>query len=361
MQDKSNAEFAKHFLRTVTLTLIALCAFVFIVDPYDALPFNPPLDRAPTSTNQRLAYPAIARAPIFDSAIFGTSTVRMLRPPRLNMALDARFANLSLNSGTWWEQIQLFKLFHRYHVTPKYIIWGIDTVWCRPHRPGPKLTPRPFPAWLYNESSLDNFLHMLNFATIEHAGQAVGIMLGINRPAFDADGFRNLNWRGAAYDLEKARKNIYGRKQGRALRQPLPVPQITHAQREMARYPNVTRLEQALAPLEITTQVILMMVPYHAWYLGAKNSEKELQYRECKTRVFNLARRMPNAVFVDFMFPSALTTQDRNYWDALHYNDAGMVQVEDGLIAAIRDPANVPDFVRTALERETAEKSEPKP
>ena len=92
------------FIRWVMFAVVAfggiLYGAILILDPYQNVPFSPSLNRAPVSTNQRFAYPALARDPIFDSAIIGTSTTRLLDPARLSSFLDARFVNLSMNSAT---------------------------------------------------------------------------------------------------------------------------------------------------------------------------------------------------------------------------------------------------------------------
>src|ERR1700733_11757871 len=58
--------------------------FVAVVDPWGVLPLSPPLPRVPISTNARFSFPALARSPAFDAAVFGTSTTRLLRPAILN-------------------------------------------------------------------------------------------------------------------------------------------------------------------------------------------------------------------------------------------------------------------------------------
>src|ERR1700742_4371588 len=92
---------------TVAVTIGVIYAFVVLVDPFDALPLSPPLDRAPGTSNQRFEYPALARSPRFDSAVFGTSTSRLLRPAALNQEFRASFANLAMNDATPYEQTRL--------------------------------------------------------------------------------------------------------------------------------------------------------------------------------------------------------------------------------------------------------------
>ncbi len=75
-----------------------------LVDPFDTLPLSPPAERWPVATDARFSFPALARAARFDSAVFGTSTSRLLRPAVLDPAFGARFANLAMNDATVYEQ-----------------------------------------------------------------------------------------------------------------------------------------------------------------------------------------------------------------------------------------------------------------
>ena len=68
------------------MVVAVLYAFVVLVDPWGSLPLDLPLDRVPVTSNQRFAYPMLARSDAFDSAMFGTSTTRLLRPAALNPA-----------------------------------------------------------------------------------------------------------------------------------------------------------------------------------------------------------------------------------------------------------------------------------
>ena len=72
---------------TAVLAVAVIYAFVVLVDPFDTLPLSPPADRVPEASNARFAFPSLARSDKFDSAIFGTSTSRLLRPAVLNRGI----------------------------------------------------------------------------------------------------------------------------------------------------------------------------------------------------------------------------------------------------------------------------------
>ena len=101
--------FLKIALLTASAAVAAAYAFILVVDPYDIFPVSPDLPRPTMDVNQRLAYPALARNPDFDSAVFGTSTARLLRPGRLDEILGGRFLNLGLNNGAAYEQYRIAK------------------------------------------------------------------------------------------------------------------------------------------------------------------------------------------------------------------------------------------------------------
>src|SRR5947199_4219350 len=103
------------FLRQTLLTFGGLLAFAYafilLLNPYGHLPWHPFGAHVIMDINQRFQYPAIARSRLFDSAVIGTSSSRLLDPDRLDAALGGRFANLAMNAARSWEQYQLARLF----------------------------------------------------------------------------------------------------------------------------------------------------------------------------------------------------------------------------------------------------------
>jgi len=92
--------FLRWLLGASSVLAMLLYAFILLLDPYEVVPFAPSLARAPVSTNQRFSYPALARDASFDSAVIGTSTMRLLDPEYLDALTGARFVNLAMNSAT---------------------------------------------------------------------------------------------------------------------------------------------------------------------------------------------------------------------------------------------------------------------
>ncbi len=320
----------------VTGTLTGLAVFlagsIWIIDPYDNLPFSPPLERAPLAQNQRYSYPAIARNPVFDSVVVGTSTTRLLRPEALNEALDARFANLSMNSATAYEQARILEVFARRRPAPKYAIVGLDDVWCTTGETRDKYTFRRFPEWMYDANPWNDIPNLLEFKTFEVAGRQAGYLLGLRKARYGYDGYANFLPPPREYDLEKARKNIYGAAGPRRRGAPAVPPPGIESKRASWSYPGHALLEGVLRTLPGATRKILVFVPYHQFRLPVPNTVAAAQWAECKARITAMARRHSNTVVLDFMIASPITARDENYWDPLHTTNAIADRVV-GLIA----------------------------
>jgi len=307
--------------RAVTVFLcgfVLLYATLLIVDPYDTLPFSPPLDRWPAASNQRFSYPAVAMKPEFDSIVVGTSVVRLLKPSELEAALGGRFANLAMNSAMPFEQSEILKLFARFHDDVKTVIVGIDSVWCEP-KGSPKLTFRPFPPWLYDGNRWNDALHLLNLAAVEDAGRQVGQMIGLRRPRYQRNGYGNFLPSNSEYDLQKARNTIYANG-ARQITEPMTPPADNYAEyRRNLAFADMALMRDMLTALPRGTRKIFLGAPVHAMAFGPPGSNSEASWNECLRRIAEIGEEFGNSYVFDFRIRSEITMEDSNYWDLLHY------------------------------------------
>jgi hypothetical protein len=308
-------------------------AFVVLVDPFDALPLSPPADRVPVASNARFSFPALARSSHFDSAIFGTSTSRLLRPDVLNVEFAARFANLAMNDATMYEQSRLFAVFADAHPVPRIVVFGLDMRNCTIGDTYDKLTPRPFPEWLYDSNRWRGYGEMFNLFAVQEAGQQFGILIGIKRPVLGRDGYTSFVPPDGEYD--PARVAMHLRESG-----PVILQGVGSGAPSEWRYPTVELLENNLSRLTEGTRKLLFFVPYNHVLLAPPGSPVAVAWNECKLRVARLASRIPNTIAVDFMLPSPITERDDNYWDALHYRVAVADRIARDLAAAARGEAS---------------------
>ncbi|MCC7412905.1 MAG: hypothetical protein IT495_14925 [Gammaproteobacteria bacterium] len=320
----------------------ACYVFILVLDPYQNVPFSPPLGRAPVDTNQRFAYPPLARRQAFDSAVLGTSTSRLLDPGHLDPMFHARFVNLAMNGATAWEQTQMGELFLRHHPQARYLLIGVDLVWCETGKDYERYTFRLFPAWMYDENRWNDLLYLFNDKALEQAVRELEYLLGRRESKYRRDGYRYFLPDEKAYDLAKARRKIYGREDFNVTTAP-PVPTVEPAlTRSNWVFPTHTLMRELLAAAPAATQKVLFFVPYHEHVLRRQGKV----YAQCKGRLIDIAAAFPNTHVVDYMRPSVLTREDRNYWDALHYGSTVARAVEAGLAAAIRERRGASGYYR---------------
>jgi len=322
--------FALSLVATAAGLAAALYAFIVILDPYGARagPKRPPSPIM--DLNQRFMYPQVVRSGRFDAAIFGTSTVRLLDPRKLDGRFGASFANLGLNAGTPWEQLQLAGLFLRHVPQPKALMFGLDQTWCEQDADRKTLTFRAFPPWLYDESRLNDYPELFNLTSLEIAGRLALHRLGLMPERIRADGYEIFVPDDALYDVTRARLHLYPH----GVR---TVPlgedgQLSREEKRALRFPALDWLDAFLALVPSSTRVVLATMPIHIASQAPAGTSAAAIEAECKERMTALGRRSAAAV-VDFRFPSVVTTEDSNYWDPLHYR----IGIADRIVAALAD------------------------
>lgn len=313
-----------------------LFGFILLLDPYGARVQAGQTPRPLMDLNQRFMYPQIVRSGAFDSAVFGTSTLRLLDPALLSQGLQARFANLGMNAATPWEQVQIAGLFARKVPAPKLVIWGIDQLWCDADAADEarRLTPRPFPPWLYDDSSWNDWGRQLNFTTLEIAVRLAANRLGLLPARLRGDGYEVFTPPETSYDLVRARFHLHRGHGGAApeLAPVSPPAEVAAAERAGWRFPALAWLEQALAALPRETRRLIVLPPVHAGAMPREGSAAFQRYQACKAEIAGIASRQ-GAIVADYSHPSPLTREDANYWDPAHYRLPIARRIEADLIA----------------------------
>lgn len=316
---------------------LGLYAFVLVVDGYDTVWFAPAFDREPVTSNQRFAFPALARKDRFDSAIVGTSTARLLQPKQLDPLFGARFVNLSMNDATAWEQAQIFAVFRRHHPKPRAVVLGVDAVWCQAGGDYRRLTPRPFPAWMYDENRWNDLLHLFNLPALEETARQAAYLAGLRKPKYGKDGYTSFLPPDSAYDLARARFHLYGPGGPRPVVPVMPPVTLGEAEVRALNFPMHALIDAMLDGLPPETAKVLVIMPYHLVSQPAPGSRDAAVWAECKRRLAARAARGANRHLVDFMIDSDLTRRDENYWDPLHYTQAVAAVLTQAVGDAVRE------------------------
>jgi hypothetical protein len=352
---KQHRSFCVFFLISA-LAFSGFCAvFIVFMDPYGLRvrtyqPARPLMD-----LNQRFMYPQIVRSEAYNSGVFGTSTLRLLNPERLNSLFETRFANLAMNASTPWEQVQIMNLFLRTNAPSlRWMLIGLDTPWCEENAdmPEKKLTFRAFPPWLYDaKPQWFHAAYTLNFKSLEIAGRVFMFRLKKMPFRIRGDGYEVFTPPEHLYDLAQARKNLWGENfpQNHTLSaSSTTTVTLSPAEKEQLRFPALVWLEDILKNRPSQLKVLLVFPPAHITHQPQAGSLAAAKELACKARAAQLAQQY-GAYFADFRRATPLTQNDENYWDPLHYrlHVAQMLAVELHN-AAQKDPPSSVFYQRTA-------------
>ncbi len=323
-------EFSLFTLVIAAVAMAALSVMVIWADPYGVRTAGkhgvaPQL----VDSNQRYMYPQLVRSDLFDSAVLGTSSSRLLDPARLSELFSTRFANLAMNAATPWEQTQMMALVRANWTKPAAIIWGLDATWCEmdADSPAKRLTPRSFPEWLYQDKPPSAWLSLpklMNMTTLELAFRRLAMLAGQMGPRMRPDGFDEFTPPDATYDAARARFHLYRHRAG-DVPATLP-PDSIIADTNVAGgsengkwlFPALGWLEASLQALPSTTRKILLLPPVHAASLPTEDSSERARIAACKSAIVALGQRN-SATVVDYRILSPVTREETRFWDPLHY------------------------------------------
>ncbi|MGV6872639.1 hypothetical protein ACUSIJ_08100 [Pseudochelatococcus sp. B33] len=355
----------RRFLATFALALIAcvgaLAAVIGAVDPYGIRVGAGDAPRPIVDINQRFMYPQLARSTRYDSAVFGTSSLRLLDPQELDglfgtESAPVRFANLAMNAATPWEQMELARLFLRARPAPKVLVFGLDLPWCdmEADAPDKRLTFRAFPERFYDDNRWNDWLDTANMKTLEIAARLVSYDLGLRDVSLREDGYGVFVPPDAAYDAARAHAHIWFEHTSKG-RPAAVVPQeppviVSEAERAAWRFPAADWLDDLLGRLPAKTRVYLVFPPAHVSAQPRPGSLAEAQDSTCKARFAAIGARY-GATVLDFRKPSSVTQKDENFWDALHYRVPFASRIAEALANPFADPQPGDDFYDVVVKR----------
>lgn len=311
--------------------ICALLAAIFILNPFGNFPITR-FSQVFADNNQRYSYPSIVRSGEHQSAIFGTSSSRLLRPQDLEQEFGGKFANLSMDAATAWEQTQLARLFLRHVEKPESIILSLDKmIWCNPSADLQRVTFRLFPQSFYDENPFNDFSDIINLELWDAIRKSVKMAVGSRNPYQDKDGFGDFTPGEDNYDAERAHAHIH--------EEPLSLPDVTLASSEEVlslNFPALDWLSETLDLISPETKTLIVHMPVNVMAQTAPGTRAEQAEKECVHRIQGIAQSHSVPVF-DMAFASPFTTNDLNYWDRMHYRLPLGEQIVKALGQAYRD------------------------
>ena len=334
-------QFAAGFL-TAAGGLAALCfAAVTLIDPYGVSALRLPMARALMDQNQRFMYPQIVKSRRYDSAVFGSSTIRLIDPAGLSQTLGGSFAMLGVNAASVREQIRIADAFRRGTAAAGALVWGIDTLWCDTSAslPAP-VAARVFPEWLWGQPALKTFTGNFSMRALEISGRMVLYSAGRLPERIRADGYEVFTPPESNYDLGRARFHLWKGGDAASLKPLSPPVRLSETELAALAFPAVALLDHALAAFPEAVK-ILVFPPVHFSGQPQPGSREAALLEACKTRVAAMAKRHA-ALVIDFMIGSSVTSEDANYWDPLHYRLPVAAKLPAAIAAAARQREDDP-------------------
>jgi hypothetical protein len=327
---------------------VAGYVFILIVDPYGMLPLSFDFDRGPITAEQRYFFPNLAKKSQFDSAIIGTSTIRLLNPDDLNPLLKSNFVNLAMNAASVFEQEAIFNVFLRYHRDPKTVIFDVDDAYFdknnyTKHIGG--VRPEHFPEWMYDENPFNDLLPY-NWRTMQITIKQLKCITGMRPYKFRLDGYEDYTKTMFSHDIDHIRKIIYGSKTPKKKKPLEPPVQATPELIKSFEFPAIRHLDRMLNRLPESTLKIVIIPPFHVYHQATPGSEDAVKWKVFKYRIANLVCRYQNAMLLDFMIESPITTRDENYFDQIHYTVAVAKEISRWIAQESISQADNPNFNR---------------
>ena len=342
----------KRFFKILIISLMGLFAagylFILIVDPYGMLPISFDFDRGPITSEQRYFYPSLAKKSQFDSAIIGSSTIRLLNPKDLDPLLKSKFVNLAMNAASVFEQEAIFNIFLRYHPYPKTVIFDVDHVYFDNNNYAKHIgavKPEHFPEWMYDENPFNDLLPY-NWRTMQITIKQFKCITGMRPSKFRVDGYQDYTKKMFSHDIDHIRKIIYGSKTPKRKKPVEPPIQATPELIKSFKFPAIKHLDRMLSQLPESTLKIVIIPPFHIYHQATPGSEDAVKWNEFKHRVANLVCRYQNALLLDFMIKSPITTKDENYFDQAHYTVAVAKEISHWIAKEVVMEAGNPNFNR---------------
>jgi hypothetical protein len=306
------SRFAQIFAATAISLFVALCAVLYLVDPFDtgrsplSLKKGFPAPDFQSPMTSRLGNASRGRDETFDAAIIGNSHVQALEPERLTAATGTSFVALVVQASGPRELFALWDWFVAHRASPaKAIVLGIDGPWCAA---GPLTTNEPFPFWLYDPSRLAYLKGLLRYdVVVRDLPERIAYLFGLRERA-RPDGYWD-------YEPTFTRLGFDGEEKRRALEG----PKLTTDINLTGTFRAADALAERLARLPPQTRVVLLRPPVFVTGLPSPGSGAAVSDRACLATFQAVAAARPNTVVLDWRAHRPELRDAAAFIDHTHY------------------------------------------
>ena len=305
------------FLLTTFVLGVLMYAGVVLMDPFSTGRFALSQSVDIASRNPRLFKRSVARDPRFDAAIFGSSTGYPLDPQKIGGVTGWQVAQLAIPASLPPSQLLVARAFQQHRRDRANLqVHVLDRLWCRPGNPAAGGWGA-FPDWIYESSDGEYLSRILFPEGVTTAMRRFGIRLGLIAPLARSDGFVPSNL------------------------SPIPRSVLAGTVRPSAnpdqanQFPALDLLAAHVAALPGNVQLVFVFAPPYLNTLPVAGSAAEGRLQACKARVREIAALRMNAGYLDLMVENAISRDERNYFDELHYTPAAADKVAEAIIEVL--------------------------
>jgi len=307
--------FVQLFAITLVTTLTVVYFLVIVLDPYDSGRITNYTVSGVVDENPRTANASRGRDLSFNSVVIGNSRGQLLDPKRLSDATGLSFVQLTVPGTGPQEQLALLRWFIRHHPRMGAILLVADPVWCTRTLAPPA---KPFPFWLYSESTFEYSIHILDAKALDLAWRRTLLWLGLRKRS-RPDGY---------WDYEAGRTW--------AFRPNVPVdfaPAQTQATDPKTPFPAIESLQITLAKLDRDVPLVVVIPPAFFTELPARGDPNADLVAQCKGALQKFTAQRPRGTFLDFEEDGEIARNPKNFMDAIHYR-ASVARIIESRVAS---------------------------
>ncbi|TPQ42881.1 hypothetical protein C2U70_00460 [Bradyrhizobium guangdongense] len=298
---------------------LLILALMVVVDPYDSGKLGLLGIAGVESRSTQFTAASRARDPDFNAAIFGNSTAQMIEPAELSRATGLRFVQLYMTGANPREQLAVLDFFLRHHNEVGALVFAADPAWCVHERP--KEEGAPFPYWVYDRGIVTYAIRLISWPAIEQVFQRLGIGLGW-RQRMRRDGF-------VSYE------DIWPPGRFNAVNRPRdPAAAATAAARDV--FSEVAALHAVIRKLPADVPVVIVVPPTFAPTVAKPGTDAALERGACDAALRKVVAGRPRSNFINYRVDNAMTRDQANFADLIHYRASLARRIEEGIVASLK-------------------------
>lgn len=290
---------------------------LIILDPYETGEFG----LLPTvHWRGNLERTSVAANPAYDSAIFGSSRMMLLRPSLLSERTGLKFVSLGITGTEMREHLIVLRYYLRHHPNPPALVFGLDETSCF----APLHKRESFDEWPYQANPIAYAAHLYGMTTVTKI-DALYETIRHSQGPLPSDGM--MDFEPAFHAAGADRPEIVHSK----VVQPRPTVPFTSTNE----FPGGTALRETLSAVPPATVVILAWEPTYITMVPEPGSAAEAALNACRAVYQEIAAGRPRTGIVNWYVDRPENRDEGNFLDLVHYRHGVATAFGEDIAAAV--------------------------